>query len=190
MYALSRYNLKRIAIVDFDVHHGNGTQNIFYDDDRVFYISLHQYPHYPGTGYLDETGSGRGKGFNMNVPMQPFSGEVDYIRAFLDLVIPVLRDFRPELILVSAGFDGHAEDPLSCIDLRNSSYYKMMHAIIYISRTQAKGEDDGRFCTGIVLEGGYSYKALAGSILKVIDVIGPPEVMVPIILKEIENFKK
>jgi acetoin utilization deacetylase AcuC-like enzyme len=87
----------------------------------------------------------------------------------VDLIIPVLRDFRPELILVSAGFDGHAEDPLSYIDLRNSSYYKMMHVILYISRIQANGEDNGGFYTGIVLEGGYSYRALAGSILKVID---------------------
>ena len=169
MHAISRYDLDRIAIIDFDVHHGNGTQNIFYESEKVFYISLHQYPHYPGTGYLDETGSGRGEGFNLNIPMQPFSGEVDYTQAFVDLIIPVLSRFRPELILVSAGFDGHAQDPLSCIGLRDGSYYKMMHSILYISRCQVNHRGDDGCSVGIVLEGGYSYKALAGSVLKVID---------------------
>lgn len=169
MHALSRYNLKRIAIIDFDVHHGNGTQNIFYDSDRVFYVSLHQYPHYPGSGYLDETGKGMGEGFNLNIPMQPFSGEDDYVRAFIDIVIPVLAGYRPELILVSAGFDGHAEDPLSYIRLGNSSYYKMMQLILYISRN-ITGNSVKNFCNvGVVLEGGYNHEALAGSVLKVID---------------------
>ncbi len=168
-YAISRYDIGRIAIIDFDVHHGNGTQNIFYESERVFYISLHQYPHYPGTGYLDETGTGRGVGYNLNIPMQPFSKEPDYIRAFVEIIIPVLSGFKPELILVSAGFDGHTEDPLSYIELEDRSYYRLMHFILYISRIIGGHKNNTGCNTGIVLEGGYNYKALAGSVISVIE---------------------
>ncbi len=168
-HAISGYNLERIAIIDFDVHHGNGTQNIFYENPRVFYISLHQYPHYPGSGYLDETGSGSGEGFNMNIPLQPFSGEADYMKAFVDIVIPVLSMFKPQLVLVSAGFDGHAGDPLSYINLTAESFYRVMHSILFISRNAINHGAGGKCSTGIVLEGGYNHDALANSVIRVID---------------------
>ena len=89
-YAQIKYGIKRIAIIDFDVHHGNGTQEIFYDDSSVFYISFHQYPHYPGTGYYDEIGSGRGKGFNLNFPFAPQTGDPDYLTATIDIIMPLI----------------------------------------------------------------------------------------------------
>lgn len=128
-YAVEKYNLKRIVIIDFDVHHGNGTQDIFYSDSTVFYISIHQYPHYPGTGYYTETGAGFGKGFNLNIPVTPFSEEADYITAFLEIIFPVLYNYRPQLILVSAGFDAHKDDLLSSINLSNTSYFKIASLI-------------------------------------------------------------
>ncbi|MBM3708431.1 MAG: histone deacetylase [Actinobacteria bacterium] len=161
LYARQKYNIKKIAIIDFDIHHGNGTQDVFYKDDSVFYASLHQFPHYPGTGWWNETGSGAGKGFNLNVPMVAFSGEDDYISAFMDLIIPLIQKFCPELILVSAGFDGHIEDPLSEIELADSSFYKFAVIIIYLCRTFS--------CSaGFILEGGYNFGATARSILGII----------------------
>ncbi len=161
-YAQEKLGIKKIVILDFDAHHGNGTQGIFYDDCSVFYISFHQFPHYPGTGYYTETGSGRGKGFNMNFPFRSQTDETDYLTAMMDIIIPVVDRFNPELFLVSAGYDSHLLDLLSSLNLVEESYYKIMSIISYLSRKHCKGK------IGIVLEGGYEYNATARSVLETI----------------------
>jgi acetoin utilization deacetylase AcuC-like enzyme len=166
MHALNKYKLERIAIIDFDVHHGNGTQEIFYEEPRVFYVSLHQYPHYPGSGCYTETGKGRGKGYNMNISLTPFSTEADYITAFLEIILPVLARYAPQLILVSAGYDGHIDDNLSDMELESSSYYKISRIIKIINHLSKIKNKSGQNGTGIgfILEGGYSLSALAESV--------------------------
>jgi acetoin utilization deacetylase AcuC-like enzyme len=168
-YAAANYGCKRIAIIDFDVHHGNGTQEIFYEDKNVFYMSLHQYPHYPGSGYWNETGRQKGEGYNLNIPLTAFSGEYDYIEAFTDVILPVLIEYNPGLILVSAGFDGHKDDPLSSVMLKSSSYYKIMKLILFLSSTarlRSKGKNPCNI--GIMLEGGYDFNATSQSAVEVI----------------------
>jgi len=149
-YAVREKKLSKVAIIDWDVHHGNGTQKAFYASDAVLYISIHQYPHYPGTGTENETGTGKGKGFNLNVPMAPGSGDDDYRRAFEDKIIPALNDFKPELLFISAGFDAHRDDPLAGIDL-STEFYGEMTAIL---REMAEKYSAGRIIS--VLEGGYN----------------------------------
>jgi len=150
--------LKRVAIVDWDVHHGNGTERMFIDDDRVLYISLHQYPHYPGTGSSETTGSGRGQGYTINLPMGAGAGDREYIAAFRDRVIPTLNEFRPEFILISAGFDAHEDDPLSGTVLTTSAYRTMT----VLLKASAEKHCRGRIVS--MLEGGYDIPALAESV--------------------------
>ena len=161
--------LARVAIVDFDVHHGNGTQDIFYRDGRVLYFSTHQHPFYPGTGYYNETGEGPGKGLIVNVPLPAGSGDETYLRAYREVCAPVLRRFRPELILVSAGFDAHFADPLAQMLVSTGGYY----AISSLLRELA-----GEICEGrivYVLEGGYDHTALAWSVAACIEtLLGSP----------------
>src|SRR5690242_18331941 len=111
-YLIRRRNLKRVLVVDWDVHHGNGIQDIFYDSPEVMYFSTHQFPFYPGTGGLDETGAGAGAGFTVNAPMPATFGDEEYLRVFDEVLTPVARQYRPEFILVSSGFDAHVRDPL------------------------------------------------------------------------------
>ena len=113
--AMIARGLERVAIVDIDVHHGNGTQAMFYDDPRVLYVSTHQFPFYPGTGAADEIGAADGRGFTVNVPMEAGSTDADYALVHRDVVVPVLDEFRPQLVLVSAGFDAHERDPLAAM---------------------------------------------------------------------------
>jgi acetoin utilization deacetylase AcuC-like enzyme len=161
-YTQARYGIKRIAIIDFDAHHGNGTQDFFYDDSNVFYISFHQYPHYPGTGNYNEIGSGKGRGFNMNFPFMPQTGDPDYLTAMIDIIIPIMERFSPELFLVSAGYDSHFLDALSSLGLVEESYYKIMYIISYLSHKHCYDR------IGILLEGGYEYNATARSVLETI----------------------
>ena len=145
----------RVAIVDYDVHHGNGTQASFYDDPNVLFISSHQYPYYPGTGAAGDTGTGRGRGFTVNLPLSAGAGDADYERVFREVAFPVLRQFAPELILISAGFDAHADDPLGGMRLSAGEFVRLTAAIGTIA-------DD--CCRGRVValtEGGYDLKALA-----------------------------
>src|SRR5205085_4843741 len=106
-------DLGKVAIVDFDVHHGNGTQDIFWEDPSVLYVSLHQFPWYPGTGALEESGEGEGRGTTVNVPLPAGTGDGVYLQAMERVVVPTLADFRPDLIWVSAGYDAHTRDPLA-----------------------------------------------------------------------------
>lgn len=154
-YAQKQKGVNRIAIVDWDVHHGNGTQEIFYSDPSVLYISLHQYPLWPGTGASGETGDGPGAGFTVNCPMKPGSGDAEYMEAFRSRIIPALNDFQPELLMLSAGFDAHRMDPLANINLDDKSFKTMT----LMMRDVAERWCGGRIVS--VLEGGYDRDALA-----------------------------
>ena len=164
-YALKRFNLGRIAIIDFDVHHGNGTQDTFYNDPKVLYVSTHEFPLYPGTGGLEETGSGDAKGTTVNIPLPAGSGDGEYLQVFDEVIVPVVKRFSPELILVSAGYDGHWSDRLAMMDLSVTGYAKMVGII--------KGLAD-ELCQGhlvFTLEGGYNLEALAASVRATFEVL-------------------
>ena len=148
----------RVAVVDFDVHHGNGTQHIFERDPSVLYVSTHQYPYYPGTGAADEIGTGEGTGFTVNVPMESGSVDGDYQVAFDEVIVPVLRQFKPDVLLVSAGFDAHERDPLATMRATADGFGAMTAAL----RAVAEETCDGRMA--LVTEGGYDLQALAASI--------------------------
>jgi acetoin utilization deacetylase AcuC-like enzyme len=164
-YAQEKFGLKRIAIVDWDVHHGNGTQEIFYSDPSVFYISLHQSPFYPGTGLQTEIGEGEGRGFNLNCPMRAGSGEKEYLEAFNREIIPKLDGYMPELIIISAGFDAHKDDPLANINLTDDSFRIMTEMVSDI----AEKYSNGRIIS--VLEGGYNLNSLSNSVEKHLNVL-------------------
>jgi acetoin utilization deacetylase AcuC-like enzyme len=157
-YAQQKYGIDRVAILDWDVHHGNGTQEIFWTDPSVLYISTHQYPLWPGTGASNETGDGNGEGFTLNCPIRPGSGEREYLDAFRERIMPALHKFRPELLMISAGFDAHRDDPLANINLTNESFATMTEFAMEI----AVKYSGGRIVS--VLEGGYNLEALAGSV--------------------------
>ncbi len=157
-YAQKKFGIGRVAILDWDVHHGNGTQEIFWTDPSVLYISTHQYPLWPGTGASNETGEGAGDGFTVNCPMRPSSGEAEYFDAFRERIMPALHKFRPELLMISAGFDAHKDDPLANINLTERSFARM---------TEFATEISAKYCGGrlvSVLEGGYHLPALAKSV--------------------------
>jgi acetoin utilization deacetylase AcuC-like enzyme len=154
--ALAR-GLKRVAVIDFDVHHGNGTQEAFYRDPRVLYVSSHQYPFYPGTGDLDEVGEGEGRGFTVNLPMPAGMGDGDYRRAYREIVEPIGRAFDPELLLVSVGFDPHRDDPIGGMALSPSGFAELMDVCLAV----ASGSARGRLVA--VLEGGYDLEGIAES---------------------------
>jgi acetoin utilization deacetylase AcuC-like enzyme len=164
-YALQRYNLERILIVDFDVHHGNGTQIAFYDDPRVLYFSVHEYPFYPGTGSIDENGHSEGKGTTVNVPLPAWSGDAEYIRVFDEILIPVARRYKPKLILVSAGYDAHWADNMSLMQVSVSAFTTMMEKIKELAQELCHGR------MVAALEGGYHLQALSYSIKAAFDVL-------------------
>jgi len=129
-WLLGEGGLDRVAVVDWDVHHGNGTERIFMEDSRVLYVSLHQFPHYPGTGHHNMTGTGAGTGYTLNIPLGPGAGDDIYRREFAGRVIPALDGFAPQFVLISAGFDAHAEDPLSGALLSTGMYGEMTEMIM------------------------------------------------------------
>lgn len=148
----------RVVIADWDVHHGNGTEEAFIEDPRVLYISMHQYPYYPGTGHPAITGTGKASGFNINIPMKAGSGDQEYYRALSDHVLPAIDDFKPQFMLMSAGFDAHRDDPLAGMALTSSAYGEI---------TRLLKESAERHCGGRIvsfLEGGYNLRALAESV--------------------------
>jgi acetoin utilization deacetylase AcuC-like enzyme len=155
--ALAR-GVPRVAVVDFDVHHGNGTQDMFWRDPRVLFVSLHQFPLYPGTGSADEVGAGDGAGFTVNVPLSAGAGDAVYRRAFAELVVPLLDAFAPELVLVSAGYDAHARDPLASMSLSDDGYATMVAELRGVAERHAGGR------MAMVLEGGYDLVAVEGSL--------------------------
>ena len=151
--------LERVAIIDWDVHHGNGTQDAFYGDPSVLYVSTHQFPFYPGTGAVLETGEGDGKGFTVNVPLTAGGGDGVYRSAFERVILPVLSDYKPELVLVSAGFDASARDPLAEMTLSAEAFGWMARALRGVADASAQGR------IALVLEGGYDLVALESGLL-------------------------
>lgn len=157
-YLQHRYGLQRIAIVDWDVHHGNGTQFAFYDDPTVYYFSTHQFPHYPGTGAESETGSGEGTGYTMNAPLPPGADINAFRSIFESRFIPSLEAFKADFILISAGFDAHEDDPLAHLRLKTTDYRELTALIT----TCARALCNGRIVS--TLEGGYDLDALKTSV--------------------------
>lgn len=157
-HARSKHGLERVAILDWDVHHGNGTQHIFERDAGVFYLSLHQYPHYPGTGAASERGLGEGEGATLNAPMAAGSGDAAWLATLEGDFTRAIDEFKPQLILVSAGFDAHVEDPLSSTRVTETGYARMTGIV----KDWAARHASGRVVS--LLEGGYNYDALARSV--------------------------
>lgn len=148
---------KKVAIVDWDVHHGNGTEHAFEDDPRVLFISLHQFPFYPGTGAASSIGKGDGRGFTGNLAIPGGQGDETYAAAFRRVVLPMIEQFAPDLILVSAGYDAHQRDPLASMQLQTATYGGMASALVELSEKLGHGR------VGLVLEGGYDLQALRDS---------------------------
>jgi len=164
-FALSKFSLNRVLIADFDVHHGNGTQYAFYADPRVLYFSTHQYPFYPGTGWMDETGMGEGEGTTVNFPMSAGWGDNEYLRAFNEVLVPLARRFQPQIILVSAGFDAHWTDPLAMMRVTITGFAQMVKILKELA---------GELCQGrliFTLEGGYNLQVVAYSTKAIFDVL-------------------
>ena len=160
-YLIEKYNYRKVAIIDFDVHHGNGTQDIFYENENVLFISTHQYPYYPGTGSEQE----RGKFNNIfNIPLPAGISSEEYLNVF-DRVLRKLEEFRPEFILISAGFDAHEDDPLAQFNLKTEDYFTITKRVLETSK---------KFCNGKVvsiLEGGYDLNALRDSTKRHVDAL-------------------
>lgn len=178
---LKEYGLSRIAIVDFDVHHGNGTQEIFYDSDKVLYISTHRYPFYPGTGYFNQIGRGNGIGFTVNIPLPEGTGDNDYGYIYSKIIKKILKKFEPEFIIVSAGFDAHFSDPLGGMTLTDTGFRHIANILL-------KSIDNGKIV--FVLEGGYNTETLPSTIYTVIDEMTLPsedEIIKPTLSDTIER---
>ena len=162
---LAKYKLDRAVIIDFDVHHGNGTQDTFYDNPQVLYISTHESPLYPGTGRIEETGNGAAQGITVNIPLSAGCGDAEYLQVFEQIIVPVTRRFNPQLILVSAGYDTHWADGLALMQVSTTGFAQMVTII--------KGLAD-ELCRGRLvfsLEGGYSLTALPVSVKATFDVL-------------------
>ncbi|HJT21336.1 MAG TPA: histone deacetylase [Nitrospira sp.] len=157
-YIQHKWGLKRVLIVDWDVHHGNGTQHSFEDDPTVLFFSTHQFPHYPGTGRVAERGRGAGEGFTINVPMESGQGDEEYREVFRKALVPAADRFQPDFVIVSAGFDAHRDDPLAGMGLTEEGYRDLTGIVVDIARRHA----GGRFLS--CLEGGYNLRALAASV--------------------------
>ena len=157
-YALQKRNLDRVLIVDFDLHHGNGTQDAFYEDPQILYFSTHQYPYYPGTGHWRDIGRGPGRGYTVNVPLPAGTGDTGYQRVFDQVLVPVAQRYKPQLILASAGYDAHWADPLGMMLLSVSGYANLVRTMVTLA---------SELCAGrlvLTLEGGYNLEALASGI--------------------------
>lgn len=167
-HARQALGAQRVAIVDYDVHHGNGTQHTFERDASVLYVSTHQYPYYPGTGAVEETGVGPGEGFTVNLPLESGGTDADFEHVFDRVALPILRQFSPDLILVSAGFDAHQRDPLATMRATEAGFAALTMAL----RTVADECCRGRMA--LVTEGGYDLRALDASIEAVVQTLAGP----------------
>jgi acetoin utilization deacetylase AcuC-like enzyme len=157
-YIQQKHKLSRVLIVDWDVHHGNGTQDIFYEDPTVFYFSIHQYPFYPGSGRADERGAGAGVGWTLNVPLPAGSGDAEYEQAFSRQLIPAAHQFQPDFVLISAGFDAHQDDLLGSMQVTSEGFARLTTMVKQIADQHCHG----RLVS--VLEGGYDLTGLAASV--------------------------
>jgi len=156
------YNLNRILIVDWDLHHGNATQHSFYNNPQVLYFSTHQYPYYPGTGSFEEVGEGEGKGYTVNVPLRPGAGDDEYITIFKEILQPLAKEFRPDFILLSAGFDTYYQDPLGGMRVTPKGYAALTRLLLDTAHQHCQGK------LAITLEGGYSLEGLRDSVKTVL----------------------
>ncbi|GAB4579200.1 MAG: histone deacetylase [Anaerolineales bacterium] len=175
-YLIHEFGAKRLAIIDIDLHHGNGTQDIFYERDDVLFISTHQYPLYPFTGFLEEMGAGKGQGLNVNLPFPPLSGDHAFITTTDELILPILNRFAPEMILVSAGMDAHWADPLGHLILSAQGYGEVVARLTAWADASCKGR------IALFLEGGYDLEGGAACATAAVasllgqpftDVVGP-----------------
>ena len=161
-YLRRRYGLGRILVVDWDLHHGNGTQHLFEAEPEVLYVSLHQFPYYPGSGAIDEVGRHDGEGYTVNLPFPAGCGDAEYGDAFRRIVEPIAHDYRPEFVLVSAGFDAHGRDPLGGMRVSESGFRSMTRSLMKVAAASAGGR-----CAA-VLEGGYDLTAMTASARQVL----------------------
>lgn len=157
-YLQKRHGIGRVLIVDWDVHHGNGTQQSFYEDDSILFFSTHQYPHYPGTGRATESGAGAGAGYTINVPLSGGEGDEEYEAVFREVLVPAADRFEPEFVIISAGFDAHRDDPLASMGLTERGYASLTAIVAEIAAKHARK----RILS--CLEGGYHLPALAASV--------------------------
>jgi acetoin utilization deacetylase AcuC-like enzyme len=158
----SRHGAERVLIMDWDVHHGNGTQDAFYDDPSVLFISTHQFPYYPGTGAVNEVGVNAGEGYTINVPLPAGCADAEYLRVFQDIVVPAAKKFEPEWILVSAGFDPHRRDPLGGMDVTERGFAEMAQRLLKLADRYSGGK------IAFLLEGGYDLTGLRNSVAEVL----------------------
>ena len=178
------YGAKKILIMDWDVHHGNGTQAAFYDDPTVLFISTHQFPFYPGSGAVNETGVGAGEGFTLNIPLPAGCTDAEYLQVFQDIVVPAAEKFQPDWILVSAGFDPHRRDPLGGMNVTEEGFGAMARLLLALANRFA----DGRIA--FLLEGGYDLAGLRDSVAAVLAAmqaqVPPPAGHLPLAESRIE----
>ena len=164
-HLIQKHGYKRIAVMDYDVHHGNATQHMFYNRSDVFYLSTHRYPFYPGTGAANETGKGAGLGYTLNCPMSAGCGDEEYRKVFLEKILPALRDYRPNFLLISAGFDAHFRDPLGGMKVSDEGFVWMSGELEKIAQEFCGGK------TVYTLEGGYDLEGLSSSVRKVLEML-------------------
>jgi len=188
-FARLNFNVERVLIADFDVHHGNGTQEAFYADPGVLYFSTHEYPFYPGSGWIDETGEGKGKGYTVNFPMSAGWGDEEYLRAFNEVLSPIARRFQPQLILVSAGFDPHWADDIAMMQVSVTGFAGMTRILKGLALELCQGR------LVLTLEGGYNLQVDALGARAVFDVLlGSSEVVDPLgkapVMRKIIGFEE
>jgi acetoin utilization deacetylase AcuC-like enzyme len=167
-HLLRSHQARRVLVVDWDVHHGNGTQEIFYGDPSVLFVSTHQFPYYPGTGAVREVGVGAGEGYTINLPLPAGCADGEYLGVFRDVIVPAVKKFQPEWILVSAGFDAHMRDPLGGMNVSEAGFAAMARATLRLAGEFAENR------IAFLLEGGYELKALRGSVATVLDEMRVP----------------
>ena len=181
LYAMEQHHLKRILIVDWDLHHGDGTAYAFRDDNRVLYFSTHQYPAYPGTGAIGEIGQGPGVGYTVNVPLKPGMGNEQYVKLYRRLLKPLAPAFKPELILVSAGFDAHIQDPLGEMKVTSRGFAYLTRILMNIADASCQGR------LVLALEGGYHLEGLTASVKAVLKELRDETLMTDSELDRIES---
>jgi acetoin utilization deacetylase AcuC-like enzyme len=175
-YARSKHKIERVAIVDMDVHHGNGTQACFYGDPNILYISTHQHPFYPGSGHYNELGEGEGRGYTLNLPLRKGTDDSSFVPIYSKIIPRVLDQYAPQLILVSAGFDGHYNDPLGELSLTPAGYASAAASLMLAAERLC----NGRIC--FILEGGYHMQALQECVYAVMTQMAkqyPEELSIP-----------
>jgi acetoin utilization deacetylase AcuC-like enzyme len=182
-YALQKLNMKRVLIIDWDLHHGNGTQHSFYDSNKVLYFSSHQYPYYPGSGAATEFGNKNGEGYTLNVPLSGGQGDGEFARIFNELVVPVTRQFKPDMIMVSAGFDIYKGDPLGAMDVTTEGFAYMTRVLLELANELCQGR------LLVTLEGGYHIGGQRDGVLAVLAEMVGKSMLKPEVVEHFKNAK-